>query len=109
MTRMPSELEPRRACHAQGRLSGYPRSVRTVTAPSGDSPATIASYPSIRLYVYRSADMCNHCHLVIPRGAHEVCHACAIALRAEIRRGLHAIEEYLGGWSQLERWLADQD
>jgi uncharacterized paraquat-inducible protein A len=53
--------------------------------------------------------MCNHCHLAIPRGAHEVCHACAIALRAEVRRGLHAIEEYLGGWSMLERWLAEQD
>jgi len=53
--------------------------------------------------------MCVRCHLVTPCGAHDVCHACAIALRAEIRRGLHAIEEYLGGWSKLERWLTDED
>lgn len=42
-------------------------------------------------------------------GAHEVCHVCAIALRAEVRCGLHAIEEYLAGWSKLERRLADKD
>jgi hypothetical protein len=53
--------------------------------------------------------MCNHCHLATPREAHEMCHACAIALRAEARRGLHAIEEFLDGWWELERWLADQE
>lgn len=52
--------------------------------------------------------MCAKCHLVTPCGGHDVCHACAIALRAEIRRGLHAIEEYLSGWSKLERWLAGE-
>lgn len=53
--------------------------------------------------------MCTHCHLAIPMGAHEVCHVCAIALRAEVRCGLHAIEEYLADWSKLERRLADKD
>jgi hypothetical protein len=53
--------------------------------------------------------MCSYCRLVTPGGAHKVCHACAIAIREETRRGLHAIEEYLGDWSELERWLADQE
>jgi hypothetical protein len=53
--------------------------------------------------------MCSHCRLAIPSGADEVCHACAIAIRAEIRRGLHAIEEHLSSWTQLERWLADPE
>jgi hypothetical protein len=53
--------------------------------------------------------MCTHCRLATPCGAHAVCHACAIALRAEARRGLCAIEEYLDGWARLERWLAEQD
>jgi hypothetical protein len=35
--------------------------------------------------------MCVRCHLVTPCGTHDVCHACAITLRAEIRRGLRAI------------------
>lgn len=52
--------------------------------------------------------MCVRCNLVTPCGAHDVCHACAIALRAEIRRGLNAIEEYLSGWSKLERGLAGE-
>lgn len=34
-----------------------------------------------------------------------MCHACAIAIRAEIRRGLLALEEYLDGTLKLERWL----
>jgi len=78
-----------------------------LTPPSGGGAATIASYPEIR--PDRSADMCTHCHLATPSGAHELCHACAIALRAEVRRGLRAIEEYLAGWSKLERRLADKD
>jgi hypothetical protein len=53
--------------------------------------------------------MCTHCHLATPSGAHEVCHACAIAVRAEARRGLDAIESFLHGWSELERWLDDQE
>jgi hypothetical protein len=53
--------------------------------------------------------MCTHCHLTTPRGMHDVCHACAVALRGEARRGLEAIEEYLDGWSLLERWLADEE
>jgi hypothetical protein len=52
--------------------------------------------------------MCTHCRLAIPRGAHETCHACAIALRAEIRRGLQALEEYLDWRLELERWLAGE-
>ena len=68
--------------------------------------ATIVHYPAIRPDC--SADMCVKCHLVTPCGGHDVCHACAIALRAEIRRGLHAIEEYLSGSSKLERWLAGE-
>jgi len=54
-------------------------------------------------------DMCSYCRLATPRGAHKVCHACAIAIREEIRRGLDAIEEYLGDWSELERWLANEE
>jgi hypothetical protein len=52
--------------------------------------------------------MCVRCHLVTPCGTHDVCHACAISLRAEIRRGLRAIEEYLDDWSRLDRWLAGE-
>ena len=54
------------------------------------------------------ADMCTHCHLTTPRGTHDVCHACAIALRADVRRGLDAIEEYLR-WSEFERWLSQEE
>jgi hypothetical protein len=53
--------------------------------------------------------MCTHCHLTTPRGTHDVCHACAIALRADVRRGLDAIEEYLGDWSEFERWLSQEE
>lgn len=53
-------------------------------------------------------DMCNHCRLATPSGAHKVCHACAIAIRGEIRRGLYAIDEYLTGWSKFERWRLDE-
>jgi hypothetical protein len=53
--------------------------------------------------------MCSYCRLATPRGADDVCHICAIAIRADIRRGLDAIEEYLGRWSELERWLADEE
>ncbi|MGH3027359.1 MAG: hypothetical protein ACRDMW_02270 [Gaiellaceae bacterium] len=52
--------------------------------------------------------MCAHCHLTTP-GAHELCHVCAIALRAESRRGLRAIEEFLEGRASLERWLAEEE
>ena len=52
--------------------------------------------------------MCAHCHLTTP-GAHDVCHACAIALRAETRRGLRAIEEFLEGLSTPERWHAEEE
>jgi hypothetical protein len=52
--------------------------------------------------------MCAHCHLTTP-SAHDVCHACSIALRAETRRGLRAIEEYLEGMSDPERWLAEEE
>jgi hypothetical protein len=51
--------------------------------------------------------MCAHCQLTTP-GADDVCHACSIALRAELRRGLRAIEEYLEGISRPERSLTDE-
>lgn len=53
--------------------------------------------------------MCTNCNLITPRGAHDICHACAVSLRAEARRGLEAIEEYLDGWSLLQRWGADEE
>jgi hypothetical protein len=53
--------------------------------------------------------MCTHCRLATPCGAHAVCHACAIALRAEVRDGLRAIEEHLFAWADFERWLAHED
>jgi hypothetical protein len=53
--------------------------------------------------------MCTHCRLTTPNGPHEVCHACAVAVRSEARRGLDAIEEYLDGWSELERRLTDEE
>jgi uncharacterized paraquat-inducible protein A len=53
--------------------------------------------------------MCSHCHLVTPSGAHDVCHACSVALRAEARRGLDELETFLGGWAGLERPLGDED
>jgi hypothetical protein len=37
-----------------------------------------------------------------------VCHACAIATRGEIRRGLDAIEKFLDDWSEFERRLVDE-
>lgn len=52
--------------------------------------------------------MCKHCNLTTPRGSHELCHACSIRLRADARRGLDAIEDYLGAWSDFERWLSEQ-
>lgn len=52
--------------------------------------------------------MCTHCNLTTPRDKHDVCHACAITLRQEARRGLHEIEEYLR-WSELERWLHQEE
>jgi hypothetical protein len=43
-------------------------------------------------------DMCSHCRLATPSGPDELCYACAIAIRADVRRGLDAIEEHLRGW-----------
>jgi hypothetical protein len=53
--------------------------------------------------------MCTHCQLAVPGGAYATCHACAIALRAEVRDGLRAIGEHLGEWADFERWLAGED
>jgi len=53
--------------------------------------------------------MCAHCHLTTPGAHDDVCHACAIALRAETRRGLRAIEEFLEDMSRPERWLAHEE
>jgi hypothetical protein len=52
--------------------------------------------------------MCAHCHLTTP-GAQDVCHACAIALRAETRRGLREIEEFLELASLPEAWRSDEE
>jgi hypothetical protein len=38
-----------------------------------------------------------------------VCHACAVVVRSEARRGLREIEEYLATWGELERWLSEQE
>jgi uncharacterized paraquat-inducible protein A len=72
----------------------------------GDGERRSGTYPAFRFD--RSADMCTHCHLTTPRGTHEVCHACAIALRADVRRGLDAIQEYLR-WSEVARWLSQEE
>ena len=72
----------------------------------GDGESRSGTYPAFRFD--RSADMCTHCHLTTPRGTHEVCHACAIALRADVRRGLDAIQEYLR-WSEVARWLSQEE
>jgi hypothetical protein len=53
--------------------------------------------------------MCTNCRLTTPNGPYEVCHACAVAVRSEARRGLDAIEEYLDIWSELERRLSDEE
>jgi hypothetical protein len=37
-----------------------------------------------------------------------VCHACAIEIRREARRGLDQLEEFLG-WSEYERWLFEEE
>jgi hypothetical protein len=55
------------------------------------------------------ADMCSRCRLATPSGLNEVCHACAVALRSEVRRGLNAIEKYLDGWSEFDRWRSDEE
>ncbi|MGE5690928.1 MAG: hypothetical protein ACM33B_10275 [Pseudomonadota bacterium] len=52
--------------------------------------------------------MCTHCRLQTPRGASELCPACAIDLRVETRRGLEELERHLCGWADFERWLSDQ-
>jgi len=70
----------------------------------GDSLGAIAPYPG---FEDRFVDMCSQCRLATPKDADQVCHACSIAIRAETRRGLRAIEEHLGDWAQLERWLDD--
>ncbi|HSE81600.1 MAG TPA: hypothetical protein VLA87_07880 [Gaiellaceae bacterium] len=51
--------------------------------------------------------MCINCRLTTPNGSHDVCHACAVALRSEARRGLDALEQYLRRYD-LER-LADEE
>ena len=56
-----------------------------------------------------SADMCTQCRLAISSGLNEVCHACAVAVRSEVRGGLHALEEFLDGWSELDRWRLDEE
>lgn len=53
--------------------------------------------------------MCKHCNLSTPCGGHELCHACSMQVRADARRGLDAIEDFLGEWSEFERWLREQD
>jgi uncharacterized paraquat-inducible protein A len=53
--------------------------------------------------------MCSHCHLAMPSGPQQVCHACAVALRAEARRGLEQIERFLDERELLQRWLGDED
>jgi len=53
--------------------------------------------------------MCSRCRLATPSGLNEVCHACAVALRSEVRRGLNAIEKYLDGWSEFDRWRSDEE
>jgi hypothetical protein len=53
--------------------------------------------------------MCKHCNLTTPCGGHELCHACSIRVRADARRGLDAIEDYLGALSELECLLREQD
>lgn len=53
--------------------------------------------------------MCKHCHLTTPCGGRDLCHACSMRLRADARRGLAAIEDYLGAWSEFESWLRDED
>lgn len=53
--------------------------------------------------------MCTHCQLAVPGGTQATCHACAIALRAEVRDGLRAIDAHLGEWADFERWLAGEE
>jgi hypothetical protein len=53
--------------------------------------------------------MCAHCRLTIPRGAEELCPACAIEARVEARRGLGELELLLGGWAELQRRLDEDD
>lgn len=47
--------------------------------------------------------MCTHCHLAAPCGPENVCHACAVALRAEARRGFDAIQRYLDELALIQR------
>jgi hypothetical protein len=105
-----------RSLSGSGRFESCPvrstkSAVYSVDGLSGDGAATIAPYPAIRILHTSEpfCGMCSYCRLATPSGPHKVCHACAIAIREEIRRGLHAIEEYLGDWSELERWLADEE
>lgn len=52
--------------------------------------------------------MCACCNLTVPGGSDALCHACAVALRAEVRRGLAALEDYAHRWWELERRLTDE-
>jgi hypothetical protein len=52
--------------------------------------------------------MCKHCQLTTPLGAHDLCHACSIRVRSDVRRGVDALEQYLGVWSEFERWLDER-
>jgi hypothetical protein len=52
--------------------------------------------------------MCTHCGLRTPRGASDLCPACAIDLRVETGRGLAQLERHLDSWAEFERWLANQ-
>jgi hypothetical protein len=53
--------------------------------------------------------MCKHCQLATPCGPDQVCHACAVALRAEARRGFDQLQRYLDERALFERWLADEE
>ena len=53
--------------------------------------------------------MCTHCHLATPRGEHDVCHSCAIALRAEARRGLDELQRYLAECALFDGLLGDEE
>jgi hypothetical protein len=81
---------------------------RNFLEPASVGGMARADRAHILIRLDRSADMCTHCHLTTPRGTHDVCHACAIALRADVRRGLDAIQEYLW-WSEFGRWLSQEE
>jgi hypothetical protein len=52
-------------------------------------------------------NFCIRCRQYLWPDEEELCPSCTVAVRAEYRRGLRALEAYLDRWSDFADWLQD--